>query len=189
MNFEIIHSGEKEKWQLLFMRQTNRKRKYSFLNYDQYNRREALKTLFQPSFFLNGNDEEGYVEEMLKNSMVPKFTIANHSAYRTPIDPSLKIFVGNRGGTLTNTTIGGINDPKLQDLTENPNTFPFLFKGKYNSNERNLKTSSILDIGRHHCLERDFRKKVEKEKKKLRQKRSDEFDENVTIYIRTKKVI
>ena len=100
---------------------------------------ETLKTFFQPSFFLNGNDEEGYVEEMLKNPTVPKFSIANHSAYRTPKDPSLKTFVGNRGGTLTNTTIRGVNDPKLQHLMENPSTFPFLFKEKYNSNERNLK--------------------------------------------------
>ena len=49
------------------MRQTNRKRKYRFPNYDQYDRREALKTFLQPSFFLNGNDEEDYIEEMLEN--------------------------------------------------------------------------------------------------------------------------
>ena len=78
--------------------------------------------------------------------------------------------------TITNTTIRGINDPKPQHLKENPSMFSLLFKDKYNFNERNPKTRSILDIGR--CgLKRDFRKKVEKEKKKLRQKRSHEFDE------------
>ena len=62
---------------------------------------------------------------------------------------------------------------------ENPSPFSLLFKDKYNFNERNPKTRSILDIGRYH-LERDFRKKVEREMKKLRQKRSHEFDENGT---------
>ena len=80
MAFEIVHSGEKEKWQLPFMRQTNRKRKYRFPNYDQYDRREALKTSLQPSFFLNGNDEEEHVQDMLENPTVAKFAIANHSA-------------------------------------------------------------------------------------------------------------
>ena len=124
----------------------------------------------------------------MENPTVAKFAIANHSAYGTAMDHALKTFVNNRGGTLTNTTIRGIDDPKPQHLMENPSTFSLLFKDKYNSNERNPKTRNILDIGRY-LLERDFRKKVEKEKKKLRQKRSDEFDENVTVFIRTKKVI
>ena len=141
------------------MRQTNGKCKYRFPNYDQYNCRDALKTFLQPSLFLNGNDEETYVEEMLENPTVPVFAIANHSAYGTAMDHGLKTFADNRGGTLTNTTIRGINDPKPQHLMENPSTFPLLFKEKYNFNERNPKSRSILDIGRHHCLERDFRKK------------------------------
>ena len=175
--FEIVHKGENGKWQLSFMRQTNRKRKHRFPNYDQYDRREALKTFVQPSFILNGNAEEYYVEEILEHPTVAKFAIANHSAYRTAIDHALKTFVDNREGTLTNTTIRRINDPKPQHLMENPSTFPLLFKDKYNFKERNPKTRSILDVGRYR-LERDFRKKVDKEKKRLRQKRSDEFDEN-----------
>ena len=141
------------------MRQTNGKCQYRFPNYDQYNCRDALKTFLQPSLFLNGNDEEAYVEEMLENPTVPVFAIANHSAYGTAMDHGLKTFADNRGGTLTNTTIRGINDPKPQHLMENPSTFPLLFKEKYNFNERNPKSRSTLDIGRHHCLERDFRKK------------------------------
>ena len=72
------------------------------------------------------------------------------------MDHALKPFVDNRAGTLTNTTIRGINDPKPQHLMENLSTFSLLFKGKYNFNERNPKTRSTLDIGRY-CLERDFR--------------------------------
>ena len=90
------------------MWQTNRKQKYRFPNYDQYDRREALKTFLQPSFFLNGNDEEEYVQDMLENPTIAKFAIANHSAYGTAMDHALRTFVGNRGG-LTNTTIWGIN--------------------------------------------------------------------------------
>ena len=59
---------------------------------------------------------------------------------------------------------------------ENSSTFSLFFKDKYNFIERNSKTRSILDIGRYH-LERNFGKKVEKEKKKLK-KRPGEFDEN-----------
>ena len=80
----------KEKWQLPFMLQTNRKRKYRFPNYDQYGRREALKTFLQPSFFLNGNDEE-YVHDMLENPTVAKFAVANHSAFGTAMDHALRI--------------------------------------------------------------------------------------------------
>ena len=90
------------------MWQTNRKQKYRFPNYDQYDRREALKTFLQPSFFLNGNDEEEYVQDMLENPTIAKFAIANHSAYGTAMDHALRTFVDNRGG-LTNTTIWGIN--------------------------------------------------------------------------------
>ena len=90
------------------MWQTDRKRKYRFPNYDQYDRREALKTFLQPSFFLNGNDEEEYVQDMLENPTIAKFAIANHSAYGTAMDHALRTFVNNRGG-LTNTTIWGIN--------------------------------------------------------------------------------
>ena len=90
------------------MWQTDRKRKYRFPNYDQYDRREALKTFLQPSFFLNGNDEEEYVQDMLENPTIAKFAIANHSAYGTAMDHALRTFVDNRGG-LTNTTIWGIN--------------------------------------------------------------------------------
>ena len=57
------------------MRQTNRKRKYRFPNYDQYDRRESLKTFLQPSFFLNENDEEDYFEEMLENPTVTKLLL------------------------------------------------------------------------------------------------------------------
>ena len=115
---------------------------------------------------------------MLENPTVAKFAIANHSAYGTAMDHTLKTFVDNRGGTLTNITIRGIIDSKPQHLMENPSTFSLLFKDKYNFNERNPKTRSILDFGRY-CLERDFRKKSQKKKKKkLRQKRSGEFDEN-----------
>ena len=81
----------KEKWQLPFMLQTNRKRKYRFPNYDQYGRREALKTFLQPSFFLNGNDEEEYVHDMLENPTVAKFAVANHSAFGTAMDHALRI--------------------------------------------------------------------------------------------------
>ena len=87
----------------------------------------------------------------------------------------MRTFVDNKGG-LTNTTIRGINDSKPKHLMENPSTFALFFKDKYNFNERNPKTRSILDIGRYR-LQRNFRKKVEKEKKKLK-KRSDEFNEN-----------
>ena len=90
------------------MWQTNRKRKYRFPYYDQYNCREALKTFLQPSFFLNGNDEEEYVQDMLENPTIAKFAIANHSAYGTAMDHALRTFVDNRGG-LTNTTIWRIN--------------------------------------------------------------------------------
>ena len=114
---------------------------------------------------------------MLENPMVTEFPIANDSAYRSAMDHALKTFVDNRGGTLTNIMIRGINDPKPQHLMENPSAFSLLFKDKYNFNEGNPKTRSILDIGRYR-LEWDFRKKVIKGKKKLRQKRSDEFDEN-----------
>ena len=161
------------------MRQTNGKCKYRSRNYDQFDHRGALKTFLQPSFFLNGYNEGDYVEEILENPMVAKFATANHSAYRTVTDHALKTFVDNNGGTLTNITIRGINDHKLQYVMENPSPFSLLFKDKYNFNERNPKTRSILDIGRYH-LERDFRKKVEREMKKLRQKRSHEFDENGT---------
>ena len=101
---------------------------------------------------------------MLENPTVAKFAISNHSAYGTAIDHALKTFVDNRGGTLTNTTIKGINDPKPQHLTENPSTFSLLFKDKYNFNERNPKTRGILDITRYR-LERDFRKKSKKKRK------------------------
>ena len=175
MAFEIVDSGEKEKWQLSFMRQTSRKRKYSFPNYDHYDRREALKTFLQPSFFLNGNDEEEYVRDMLENPTIAKFATANHSAYGTAMDHALRAFVDNKGG-LTNTTIQGINDSKPKHLMENPNTFSLFFKNKYNFNKRDPKTRSILDLGRYR-LERNFRQKVEKEKKKLK-KKTDEFDEN-----------
>ena len=137
----------------------------------------GTKNFSLTKFFFNGNDEEYYVKEMLDNPTVAKFAITNCSAYGTAMDHALKTFVGNRGGTLTNTTIRGINDPKLQHLMKNSSMFSLLFKDKYNFNERNPKTRSILDTGRYR-LERDFRKKVEKEKKKLRQKRLDEFDEN-----------
>ena len=150
------------------MRQTNRKRKYRFPNYDHYDRREALKTFLQPSFFLNGNDGEEYVQDMLENLTVAKFAITNHSAYGTAMDHALRTFVHSRGG-LTNTTIQGIKDSKHKHLMENPNTFSLFFKNKYNFNERNPKTRSVLGIGRYH-LERNFRKKVEKEKKKLKKK-------------------
>ena len=146
------------------MRQTNTKHKYRFPNYDQYDRREALKTFLQPSFFLNGNDEEDYVEEMLENPTVAIFAIANHSAYGTAMDHALKTFVDNGGTTLTNTTIREINNPKPQHVMENPSTFSLLFKHKYNFNERNPKTRSILDTGRYH-LERDFTKKSRKKRK------------------------
>ena len=111
---------------------------------------------------------------MLENPTVAKFAIANYSSYGTAMDHILKTFVDNRGGTLTNTTIRGIIDSKPQHLMENPSTFSLLFKDKYNFNERNPKIRSIIDF-RRYCLERDFRKKVEKEKKRLRQKRSDEL--------------
>ena len=112
---------------------------------------------------------------MLENLTVAKFAITNHSAYGTAMDHALRTFADNRGG-LTNTTIQGINDSKHKHLMENPSTFSLFFKNKYNFNERNPKTRSVLDIGRYH-LERNFRKKVEKEKKKLK-KKTDEFDEN-----------
>ena len=166
MAFEIVGSGEKEKWQLPFMRQTNRKRKYRFPNYDQYNLREALKTFLQPSFFLNGNGEDEYVQDMLENPTVAKFVIVNHSAYGTAMDHALRTSVDNRGG-LTSPTIRRINDSKPKHLMENPSTFSLFFKDKYNFSEKNPKTGSILDIGRYHLI-RNVRKKVEKIKKKLK---------------------
>ena len=162
MAFEIVHSEQKEKWQLPFIRQTNRKRNYRFPNYDQYDHREALKTFLQPSFFLNGNDE-GYIQDMLENQTVAKFAIANHSAYRTAMDHALRTFADNGKG-LTNTTIRRINDSKPNHLIENHRTFSLFFKDKYNFNKRNPKNRSILNIGRYH-LERKFRKKLKKKRK------------------------
>ena len=138
MAFEIVHSREKEKWQLPFMGQRNRKRKYRFPNYDQYDRRETLNTFLQPSF-LNGNDEKITLRKCWK------------------IQRLLNLL-------LPNTTIKGINDPKPQYLMENPNSFSLIFKDKYNFNERNPKTRRFLDIGRYR-LERDFRKKSKKKRK------------------------
>ena len=92
MAFEILHSGEKEKWQLPFMQQANRKRKYEFPNYDQYDRREALKTFLQQSFFLNRNDEKEYFQDILKNPTVAKFAFANHSAHGAAMDHAYEDF-------------------------------------------------------------------------------------------------
>ena len=79
------------------MRQANRKQKYRFPNYDQYDHREALKTFLQPSFFLNGNNEEEYIQDMLENPTLAKFAIANHRAYGTAMYHALRTFVDNRG--------------------------------------------------------------------------------------------
>ena len=59
---------------------------------------------------------------------------------------------------------------------ENPSTFSLFFKDKYNFNERNPKTRNILDIEVYH-MEKNFRKKVEREKKNLKEK-TDESDGN-----------
>ena len=52
MAFKVVESGEDEKYQLPFMWQTNRKRKYRFPNYDRYDRMEALKMFLDPSVFI-----------------------------------------------------------------------------------------------------------------------------------------
>ena len=168
MALEIVNSREKGKWQLIFKRQANRKQKYRLPNYDQYDHREALKTFLSRSFFLNGNDEEKSLQDMLKNATVAKFAIANHIAYGTAMDHALRSYVDNRG-PLTNTKIRGTNDSKPKHLMESPGTFLLFFKDKYNFNERNLKTRSILAIGRY-CLEINFMKKVEMEKRKIKEK-------------------
>ena len=112
---------------------------------------------------------------MLENPTVAKFAIASDSAYGTAMDHFLRLFVDNGGG-LINTTIRGINDSKPKHLMENPSTFLLFFKDKYNFNKINPKTGSILDLGRYR-LKRNFRKKVETEKKKLK-KKTDKFDHN-----------
>ena len=64
------------------MRQTNRKHKYMFPNYDRYNRMEALKMFLDPSLLISETGEPEYPQNLQDNPTTIKFVIANHSAYR-----------------------------------------------------------------------------------------------------------
>ena len=90
------------------------------------------------------------------------------------MDHALRTFVDRRG-ELTNTNFHGRNLYKPKTLLENPSSHALYFKDDYNFDDRNPRARSVLDIGRYH-LDREFSKKVKKEKKKL--KLENEFGEN-----------
>ena len=91
MAFEVVERGEDEKYQLPFMRQTSRKRKYRFPNYDRYDRMKALKMFLDPSLLISETGEQEYPQNLQDNPRTTKFVIANHSAYRKVMDHALLI--------------------------------------------------------------------------------------------------
>ena len=64
MAFEVIAGSAKRKPQLLFMRRTDKKPKIRFTNYDKYDRRVALETFLDASYFKHALDKEEEVQKL-----------------------------------------------------------------------------------------------------------------------------
>ena len=89
---------------------------------------------------------------------------------------------------LSSTDISGQIDPRPRVLMENPNAFALLFQDKYKHDNKNPRARFNYYIGRkddYHVRKRQFREKVEGEKRKLESDKKrrkiddrDDFDDN-----------
>ena len=180
MAFEVIAGSGKRKLQLPFMRLTDKRPKIKFTNYDKYDRREALETVLDDSYFRHALDKEEEMQKLKNDPVTTQFLIANDSSYGRTMDETMKTFV-LRKQELSNVDFRGQNEYQPRVFRENPNSQALFFQNHYSFDKRNPRAREFGSlrkrIGNYNRLfnNRRFREKAEKEKKKdcarnLRQK-------------------
>ena len=172
MAFEVIARSGKRKLQLPFMRRTVKRSKIRFTNYDKYDRREALETFLDASYFRHALDKEEEMQKLESDPLTTQFLIANHSSYGRAMDEAMKTFV-TRKQELSNVDFGGQNEYQPRTFRENPNSQALFFQDHYNFDERNPSAREFGSLGKRIANyngffnSRRFREKVEREKKKI----------------------
>ena len=148
MAFEVIAGCGKRKPQLLFMRRTDKKPKIRFTNYGKYDRREALETFLDASYFRHALDKEEEVQKLKNDPLITQFLIANDSSYSRTMDEAMKTFV-TRKQELSNVDFRGQNKYQPRVFRENPNSQALFFQDHYNIDERNPRAREFgsLRIG------------------------------------------
>ena len=131
MAFEVIAGSAKRKLQLTFIRWTDKRPKVRFTNYDKYDRREALETFLDASYFRHALDKEEEMQKLESDPLTTQFLIANHSSYGRAMDEAMKTFV-TRKQELSNVDFRGQNKYQPRVFRENPNSQALFFQDHYN---------------------------------------------------------
>ena len=121
MAFEVIAESGKRKLQLPFMRRTDKRSKIRFTNYNKYDRREALKTFLDASYFRHALDKEEEIQKLENDPLTTQFLIANDSSYGRAMDEATKTFV-TRKQELSNVNFRGQNEYQPRVFRENSNS-------------------------------------------------------------------
>ena len=148
MAFEVIAGSGKRKLQLTFIRWTDKRPKVRFTNYDKYDRREALETFLDASYFRHALDKEEEVQKLKNDPLITQFLIANDSSYSRTMDEAMKTFV-TRKQELSNVDFRGQNKYQPRVFRENPNSQALFFQDHYNFDKRNPRAREFgsLRIG------------------------------------------
>ena len=93
MTFEVIAGSGKRKLQLTFIRWTDKRPKVRFTNYDKYDRREALETFLDASYFRHALNKEQDMQKPENDPLTTQFLIANDNSYGRAMDEAMKTFV------------------------------------------------------------------------------------------------
>ena len=172
MAFEVKAGSSKRKFQLLFMRRTDKRPKIRITNYDKYDRGEALETFLDASYFRLALDKEDEMQKLESDPLTTQFLIANDSSYGRTMDEAMKTFVTRKQG-LSNVDFRGQNEYQPRVFRENPNSQALFFQDHYNFDEKNPRAREFGSLGKRignyngMFNNRRFREKVEKEKKKI----------------------
>ena len=171
MAYEVIGSKRKIKcYKFPFLNTDNSQvRKIRFTNYDNHDRRQALKNFLDVCFVRYKLEADEELELIENDPTMKNLLTANHSSYGNMLRTSMSSFV-TKNQKISSTNIRGQIDPRPRVLIKNPSAFALLFQDKYKHDNKNPRARFNNYIGRkddYHVRKRQFREKVEREKRKL----------------------
>ena len=149
MAYEVIGSKRKiKRYKLPFLNtDDSHVRKIRFMNYDKYDRSQALKKFLDVSFVRHKLEADEELELIENNTTMKNFLTANHSSYGNMLRTAMSSLV-TKNQKLSSTDIRGQIDPRPRVLMENPNAFALLFQDKYKHDNKNPRARFNSYIGR-----------------------------------------
>ena len=102
-------------------------KKIQFINYDRYDRREALKKILDASYVRYKLNADEDMEAIDSDSALRNLFVAGQSSYSRMMNTVMKTFA-TKDQKLTGSDIRGVSDPRPRVLMEISENYAFFYR-------------------------------------------------------------